>query len=254
MSEVKRHTKKRTRAQIEQGRPGSEFVLASDYDALAAECERLRTKLYLAMNVPSVAAMHAYLDTECAKQNAQLGTERDAALAELAALKGGQEANWRDHSVNYAKGEKCPQTIETLQAAWGRDQELIFEQRAEIARLGQKLNQARQGMRSGFDLDAWLEFAADKQSLIDEINALREQLTAPPAQASAWPEGWKLVPVEPTPEMIKAAASAITTPDDLPPVMDGWSMSDLAFRTRYRAALAAAPTTGASDGKGGHHD
>jgi Lar family restriction alleviation protein len=52
--------------------------------------------------------------------------------------------DWRAHSVNFAKGEKCPETIETLQAAWDRDQELIEEQRKEIASLKQKLNQARQ--------------------------------------------------------------------------------------------------------------
>lgn len=57
------------------------------------------------------------------------------------------------------------------------------------------------------------------------------------------PAGWKLVPVEPTREMISAASGAITTPDDLPPAGAGrWSMSDIAFRSRYRAALAAAPS------------
>jgi hypothetical protein len=45
--------------------------------------------------------------------------------------------------VKYAKGEKCPETIETLQAAWDRDQELILEQRQEISRLKEKLNSAR---------------------------------------------------------------------------------------------------------------
>lgn len=50
---------------------------------------------------------------------------------------------WRAHSVNYAKGESAPQTIETLQAAWDRDQELILEQKAEISRLKEKLNSAR---------------------------------------------------------------------------------------------------------------
>lgn len=56
-------------------------------------------------------------------------------------------------------------------------------------------------------------------------------------------EGWQLVPFEPTREMISAASGAITTPDDLPPVGAGrWSMSDIAFRSRYRAALAAAPS------------
>ena len=51
---------------------------------------------------------------------------------------------WRDHSVNYAKGEKCPQTIETLQAAWDRDQELMLDQKTEISRLKEKINQLRQ--------------------------------------------------------------------------------------------------------------
>lgn len=50
---------------------------------------------------------------------------------------------WQAHSVNYAKGENAPNTIETLQAAWDRDQELILEQKAEISRLKEKLNSAR---------------------------------------------------------------------------------------------------------------
>ena len=51
---------------------------------------------------------------------------------------------WRAHSANFAKGEKPPETIETLQAAWDRDQELLLEQKEEISRLKRKLNQARQ--------------------------------------------------------------------------------------------------------------
>lgn len=53
-------------------------------------------------------------------------------------------AGWRGHSVQFAKGEKCPETIETLQAAWDRDQELIEDQRKEIASLKQTVNQLRQ--------------------------------------------------------------------------------------------------------------
>lgn len=60
-----------------------------------------------------------------------------------AALSSASEG-WRDHSVQFAKGEKCPDTVETLQAAWDRDQELIDDMRKEIASLKQKLNQARQ--------------------------------------------------------------------------------------------------------------
>lgn len=66
--------------------------------------------------------------------------------AELSRLKAGQgeAVAWRDHSVNYAKGEKCPATVETLQAAWGRDQELMLDQKAEISRLKETVNQLRQ--------------------------------------------------------------------------------------------------------------
>lgn len=52
--------------------------------------------------------------------------------------------DWREYSLHIAKGEKCPDTIETLQAAWARDQEVIEDQRCEIARLKLKLNQERQ--------------------------------------------------------------------------------------------------------------
>lgn len=52
--------------------------------------------------------------------------------------------DWRAHSVNYAKGEKCPETIETLQAAWDRDQELINDMRHEIARHKTRINRLEQ--------------------------------------------------------------------------------------------------------------
>lgn len=52
--------------------------------------------------------------------------------------------DWRAHSAQFAKGEKCPNTLETAQAAWARDQEIIFEQKAEIARLKGKINKLNQ--------------------------------------------------------------------------------------------------------------
>lgn len=57
---------------------------------------------------------------------------------------GGEPVAWREHSVNYAKGEKCPETIETLQAAWDRDQELINDMRHEIARHKTRINRLEQ--------------------------------------------------------------------------------------------------------------
>lgn len=48
-------------------------------EALRAENGRLRADLALAMKVPSVAAMHSFLEKECAQQNMQLGKELEAA-------------------------------------------------------------------------------------------------------------------------------------------------------------------------------
>ena len=55
------------------------------------------------------------------------------------------------------------------------------------------------------------------------------------------PEGWQLVPVEPTREMMASAMSAVTQPQDLLYSQSGWGMNEMAARTRYRAMLAAAP-------------
>ena len=51
---------------------------------------------------------------------------------------------WREHSKSYPKGVTPPKTLESLQAAWDRDQELIFDQKDEIARLKVKLNKYQQ--------------------------------------------------------------------------------------------------------------
>lgn len=63
-------------------------------------------------------------------------------------------------------------------------------------------------------------------------------LTTPPAQAVGVPEGWKLVPVEPTPEMIGAwyrYKNGHHWPDDPAP-------EDTSDYGAYRAMLAASPT------------
>ncbi|MGD6904768.1 ead/Ea22-like family protein [Pseudomonas aeruginosa] len=69
-------------------------------------------------------------------------------LALLDEIDGMKASGWRNHSVNYARAEKCPQTLETAQAAWDRDQELIEEQRQQIARDSQMINQLRQKLQS----------------------------------------------------------------------------------------------------------
>lgn len=52
--------------------------------------------------------------------------------------------NWRDHSNNYAKGTTPPMTLESLQAAWERDQEVIEDLRKEIPNLKMKVNKLQQ--------------------------------------------------------------------------------------------------------------
>lgn len=56
--------------------------------------------------------------------------------------------------------------------------------------------------------------------------------TAPPAQPAAIPEGWRLVPVEPTPGMLKALNPSARSP---------WDHQ----RTTYAAMLSAAPPASA---------
>lgn len=66
----------------------------------------------------------------------------------------------------------------------------------------------------------------------DEITRLRAALS----ERAAVPHGWRLVPVEPTPEMVEAAFDALP----LYP-LEG------KIRTHYRAMLAAAPSPPAGE-------
>ncbi len=86
-------------------------------------------------------------------------------LALLDEIDGMKASGWRNHSVNYARAEKCPQTLETAQAAWDRDQELIEEQRQQIARDSQTINQLRQKLQSA---------EVDRDRLKAENEALRK--------------------------------------------------------------------------------
>ncbi|MFK0939848.1 ead/Ea22-like family protein [Pseudomonas aeruginosa] len=88
-------------------------------------------------------------------------------LALLDEIDGMKASGWRNHSVNYARAEKCPQTLETAQAAWDRDQELIEEQRQQIARDSQTINQLRQKLQSA---------EVDRDRLKAENEALRGAL------------------------------------------------------------------------------
>ncbi|MDV8131526.1 hypothetical protein R4K19_11035 [Pseudomonas aeruginosa] len=94
-------------------------------------------------------------------------------LALLDEIDGMKASGWRNHSVNYARAEKCPQTLETAQAAWDRDQELIEEQRQQIARDSQTINQLRLKLQS---------VEVDRDRLKAENEALRGALHAVQAE------------------------------------------------------------------------
>jgi hypothetical protein len=88
-----------------------------------------------------------------------------------------------------------------------------------------------------------LQFDAHRMSALAHLRAMvqdpakhaevaGEFLSAPPPGQPAVPEGWKLVPVEPTGEMLAALAQE-------------WHSSRYeAFRGRYALMLAAAPEKG----------
>lgn len=102
--------------------------------------------------------------------------------SEQAALKGiemrqeidslkAQLVDWRAHSAQFAKGEKCPNTLETAQAAWARDQELIFEQKAQIVRLKDKINKLSQEP-ARVTLEKALELLRDMQVCLAQGEAI----------------------------------------------------------------------------------
>ncbi|MBX6150568.1 hypothetical protein ISD38_17560 [Pseudomonas aeruginosa] len=100
--------------------------------------------------------------------------EPKAILSLLDEIDGMKASGWRNHSVNYARAEKCPQTLETAQAAWDRDQELIEEQRQQIARDSQTINQLRQKLQSAeVDLD---RLKAENEALRGALHAVQAEV------------------------------------------------------------------------------
>lgn len=182
MTEVKRYSQTFLRLNIMNGL----FVSAYDYDALRAENERLREELTClndeiidhrnytkacreraelqALKGGAVPSGYALVPSEPTGVMKDCGssvlaligngtwTAADCYRAMLAAApqpaEKAQQVDWRAHSATIAKGEQAPATLETAQAAWARDQELIFDQKAEISRLKETVNQLRQKVES----------------------------------------------------------------------------------------------------------
>ena len=177
--------------------PNPRVYSSADYDALAAEFKVL-------------AERYAKLQTGEDGVVARVVAERDAALAELAALKGGHEVAQYQY---LSRGET---------ARWWNIEE----------------SDAAQAKAEGFEV--------------------RELFASPPAQASAWvpaserlPDGWS---VRECCDMEADIYGLIVSS----PRVDGVSASNSVWPTDTDPAhlllwhlLAAAPTPGASDGKGG---
>lgn len=106
--------------------------LRADFDAQAAELAKWE-KAFTEVHKPALEEAHQYIG--------DLRAELAEARAEIERMK---QSGWRNHSVNYARAEKCPQTLEAAQAAWDRDQELIEDMRKEISRLKETVNDLRQ--------------------------------------------------------------------------------------------------------------
>lgn len=196
--------------------PNPRVYSKADYDALAAECERLRLD-----NLSKNGSMKAFGEQIAALQRAVKNRDKlkaraeadlDAALAELAALKGGREA---------------------VATKWGHGVQ-------GVPPYGFTCHADRR--------DQWI--AEGKEVYVMD--------TAPPAQASAWVAG-----VEAVAKLIEKKADDYAMEyghDDMGGLSFGsgqhaqakadYHGSLIELAEEVRAMLAAAPTPGASDGKG----
>lgn len=229
MSEVQKYEPSQSLAGVMCKSEEGSWVDASDYDALAAECERWKTRCqYNADTAHSVAA------------------ERDAALAELAALKGGQDdadlaQRMKAAGMLSVAELMAGQPLDGFQRHAGVHDLATFAQWLEMRRTECLKMHARFQLEGREDDDELYEWVIAHSAVFNEAHInFKAAIAAPPAQASAWvPDGWKLVPVQMTESMLDAAWCACSGLDD----------GDI--RDMWRAMLAAAPIPGASDGKGG---
>lgn len=121
-----------------------------------------------------IALSHASYREDEANSRLIAAANPKTILALLDEIDGMKASGWRNHSVNYARAEKCPQTLETAQAAWDRDQELIEEQRQQIARDSQTINQLRQKLQSAeVDRD---RLKAENETLRGALHAVQAEV------------------------------------------------------------------------------
>lgn len=104
------------------------------------------------------------------------------------------------------------------------------------------LNITKEWFEKRAALESDHEIGVGRRKLTASIDPTPEELAELHRLAHRIPEGWQLVPIEPTQEMCEAAPSlpAIDAINDLPLKKSGWSMSAIVNRKRYLAMLAAA--------------
>ena len=104
------------------------------------------------------------------------------------------------------------------------------------------LNITKEWFEKRAALESDHEIGVGRRKLTASIDPTGEELAELHRLAHRIPEGWQLVPIEPTQEMCEAAPSlpAIDAINDLPLKKSGWSMSAIVNRKRYLAMLAAA--------------
>lgn len=199
---------------------------ASDYDALAAECERLRKMIDVA---------NSFQDA--------LESQRDAALAELAALKpfceycGGNDEFPQDHCMDCTRpaGDVAALKGGQKAVAWVlfRDGEVCYETDDNIVISNTPGDES--------DRDKWLPV-----------------FTAPPARASAWVPVSESLPADRRDVMLYCADTkehfvGFSKGGGLFQfAQDGNGLSIVCRPSHWRYIEdSEAPTPGASDGKGG---
>lgn len=103
-------------------------------------------------------------------------------------------------------------------------------------------NLLKEAIQEGMDKATNPDWVTKDFTQSEAYVAIRSAVSAQ-VQDVAIPEGWQLVPKEPTREMCEAAPSlpAIHAIDDLPFKKSGWSMSAIVNRKRYLVMLATAP-------------
>lgn len=214
-------------------RPGL-VVLSEDahthaIEALAAECERLRE-----LFKESEQHLHYWQRQAAAngRSTKKMEIERDAALAELAALKGGRGAvgEWPDADI-VAAWKWCEENGGTPAEFLSHS---LLVKRSRV--LGRPLT-----WREAIELTHATTDMPDEQR--DKLLAMDD---APPAQASAWvPEGLPAALFNAL-ESYKKCAELFEGERD-----KGIHKQQCELIRQHAAAMLAAPTPGASDGKGG---